>query len=42
VKPESCASPATVLAARIVADTCDPSEEPTERTSALKPVASPV
>jgi hypothetical protein len=42
VKPLSTATPATALAARIVADTCEPSDEPTDRTSALKPVASPV
>lgn len=34
--------PATALEASTVAETCDPSDEPTERTSALKPVASPV
>src|SRR4051794_13245670 len=42
VKPASVGIPATALAASTVADTCEPSEAPTERTSALKPVASPV
>ena len=35
-------APAAMLPARIVAVTCEPSDAPTERTSALKPVASPV
>ena len=34
--------PATMLPARSAPLTCEPSDEPTERTSALKPVASPV
>jgi hypothetical protein len=42
VKPASVGMPATALAARTVAETCEPRDEPTERTSALKPVASPV
>lgn len=42
VYPVSVGIPATALPARTVAETCEPREEPTERTSALKPVASPV
>src|SRR3954451_17313513 len=42
VKPDWVATPATALAARMVAETCEPTDDPTERTRALNPVASPV
>src|SRR4051794_18801556 len=42
VKPASVGNPATAVAASSVADTCEPSDDPTERTRALNPVASPV
>ncbi len=34
VKPASVAIPAAAPAVRIIAETCEPSEKPTERTSA--------
>ena len=44
MKPESAGTllPAAALPASTEAVTCEPSDAPTERTTALKPVASPV
>ena len=41
-KPLSLGLPAMMLPARIAPLTCEPSDEPIDRTSALNPVASPV